>query len=112
MLGAVRRVLMAVRLAATALARNRLRTVLTGVGVAIWTLAGISTVAIRQGGAAQIHDQFLLLGDNLLWIEAGGRTVNGLRTGSHQTPTLVLAEMVARLPAESAPNSCSHHGRT
>jgi putative ABC transport system permease protein len=107
MLGALRRALVVLRVAGTALARNRLRTLLTGVGIAIGTMAVIVTVAIGEGGAAQIHEQFLLLGDNLVWIEAGGRTVNGLRTGTGQTPTLVLADMQAILQANPALKSCS-----
>jgi putative ABC transport system permease protein len=35
------------------------------------------------------------LGDNFVWIEAGGRAVNGVRTGTHATPTLTLADAVA-----------------
>ena len=107
MIRALRRAVVALRIAGSALARNRLRTALTGFGIAIGTMAVISTVAIGQGGAAQIHEQFLLLGDNLVWIEAGGRTVNGLRTGSGQTPTLVFADMQAMLQAAPALKSCS-----
>ena len=107
MLRALRRAAVVLRIAGAALARNRMRTSLTGVGIAIGTMAVIATVAIGQGGAAQIHEQFLLLGDNLVWIEAGGRTVNGLRTGSGQTPTLVFADMQAILQAAPALKSCS-----
>jgi putative ABC transport system permease protein len=35
------------------------------------------------------------LGDNFVWIEAGGRAVNGVRTGTHATKTLTLADAVA-----------------
>ena len=104
---AARRATVVLRLALTALTRNRLRTTLTGVGIAIGTTAVISTVAIGEGGAAQIHEQFLLLGDNLVWFEAGGRTVNGLRTGTGSTPTLVLGDMHAILEAAPALKSCS-----
>jgi putative ABC transport system permease protein len=107
MIRALRRAAVVLRIAGAALARNRLRTLLTGVGIAIGTMAVISTVAIGQGGAAQIHEQFLLLGDNLVWIEAGGRSVNGIRTGTGQTPTLVLGDMQAILQAAPALKSCS-----
>jgi putative ABC transport system permease protein len=105
--GSLRRAAMALRMAWTALERNRLRTALTGVGIAIGTTAVISTVAIGEGGSAQIHEQFLLLGDNLVWIEAGGRTVNGLRTGTGSTPTLRLGDMQAILEAAPALKGCS-----
>jgi putative ABC transport system permease protein len=104
---ALRRAAMALRMAGTALTRNRLRTTLTGVGIAIGTTAVIATVAIGEGGAAQIHQQFLLLGDNLVWIQAGGRTVNGLRIGTGSTPTLVLGDMVAALDAAPGLKACS-----
>src|SRR5262245_40005245 len=107
MLRALSRLVLVLRIAGVGLSRNRLRTLLTGIGIAIGTMAVIATVAIGQGGAAQIHEQFLLIGDNLVWIEAGGRTVNGLRTGTGQTPTLVFADMHAILQAAPALKSCS-----
>jgi putative ABC transport system permease protein len=35
------------------------------------------------------------LGDNFVWIEEGGRAVNGVRTGSHGENTLTLADVTA-----------------
>lgn len=46
----------------------------------------------RQSGAEQ---QLNNLGDNFVWIEAGGRAVNGVRTGTHDTKTLVMADAIA-----------------
>src|SRR5262245_60584198 len=54
-----REVAMALRIAGRALSRHVLRTTLTAVGIAIGTSAVIATVAIGQGGAAQIHEQLL-----------------------------------------------------
>ena len=102
-----RRMAVALRIAGTALSRNRMRTILTGVGIAIGTMAVISTVAIGQGGAEQIHQQLLMLGDNLFWIEAGGRSINGVRTGTGNTPTLVLADLEAILRTVPDLRSCS-----
>ena len=99
--------LVAVRIAWSALSRNALRASLTGLGITIGTGAVISTVAIGEGGAAQIHDQLLMLGDNLVWVEAGGRTANGVRTGTGTTPTLVLADMHAMLQDAPALKACS-----
>ncbi|HKC12305.1 MAG TPA: ABC transporter permease [Vicinamibacteria bacterium] len=97
----------ALRIAWAALSRNTLRATLTAVGITIGTSAVIATVAIGEGGAAQIHEQLLLLGDNLIWVEAGGRNVNGIRTGTGTTPTLVLADMQAILDSVSALKTCS-----
>jgi len=35
------------------------------------------------------------LGDNFVWIEAGGRAVNGVRTGTHGAPSLSMADATA-----------------
>src|SRR5207245_4863017 len=95
------------RIACRALSRNPLRAVLAVIGITIGTSAVISTVAIGEGGAAQIHEQLLMLGDNLVWIEAGGRNVNGLRTGPHTTPTLLLSDMNTLVRDVSGLKSCS-----
>jgi len=106
-LTSVRDVPVAVRIAGTALVRNRLRAALTATGITIGTGAVIFTVAIGEGGSAQIHEQLLLLGDNLVWVEAGGRTKSGVRTGTGTTRTLVLADMRALLQVVPELKSCS-----
>src|SRR2546426_10663234 len=70
------------RVAPKTLGRNKLRTALTLLGITIGIGAVICTVAIGQGGSNQIREQLLMLGDNFVWIEAGGRNVNGVRTGT------------------------------
>ncbi|HEX9759746.1 MAG TPA: ABC transporter permease, partial [Candidatus Acidoferrales bacterium] len=60
-----------------ALARNRLRSSLTILGVAIGIGAVVCVVAIGNAGSAQIQQHLENLGDNLIWIEAGSRTVDG-----------------------------------
>ena len=97
----------AARLAFRALARNGLRAGLTGLGIAIGTSAVIATVAIGEGGAAQIHEQLLSLGDNLVWIEAGGRSVNGVRMGTGASPTLVASDLRAMTDEVPALKACS-----
>jgi putative ABC transport system permease protein len=52
-------------------------------------------VAIGKAGQAQVERQLNNLGDNFVWIEAGGRAVNGVCTGTHGTKTLVLADAAA-----------------
>jgi putative ABC transport system permease protein len=80
----------AFRMALQALARNKLRTVLTMLGITIGIGAVICTVAIGQGGSSLVHEQLLALGTNMVWIEAGGRNINGVRTGNAGTKTLTL----------------------
>jgi len=66
-----------------------MRTALTMLGITIGIGAVICTVAIGEGGSQQIRDQISALGDNMVWVEAGGRTVNGAHTGNDNTKSLV-----------------------
>jgi putative ABC transport system permease protein len=59
-------------------------------GITIGIGAVICTVAIGQGGSSLVHEQLLALGTNMVWIEAGGRNINGVRTGNAGTKTLTL----------------------
>ena len=85
------------RMAFRALRRNRLRSALTMLGIMIAIAAVICTVAVGQGGTQQIEDQLTALGINMIWIEAGGRNVNGVRTGNGQTKTLTVDDATAIL---------------
>jgi putative ABC transport system permease protein len=78
-----------------ALLRNKTRSLLTVLGITIGIAAVICVVAVGEAGQAQVEQQLNSLGDNFVWIEAGGRAVNGVRTGSHGTPTLTLEDAVA-----------------
>ena len=78
-----------------ALARNKLRTALTMLGIMIGIGAVICTVALGEGGSEQIQQQLASLGDNMVWIESGGRNVNGVRTGNGATKTLTLDDATA-----------------
>jgi putative ABC transport system permease protein len=83
------------RSAVIALVRNKLRSALTVLGITIGIGAVICVVAIGKAGQAQVEQQLNNLGDNFVWIEEGGRAVNGVRTGSHGTTTLTYADAVA-----------------
>src|SRR6266404_5658235 len=78
-----------------ALLANKMRSLLTVLGITIGIAAVICVVAIGKAGQAQIEQQLNNLGDNFVWIEAGGRAVNGVRTGTHGTKTLTYADAVA-----------------
>jgi putative ABC transport system permease protein len=83
------------RVAILALARNKMRSVLTMLGIIIGVAAVICSVGVGTGASNQIQQQIANLGDNMVWVEAGGRSVNGVRTGSKGTKTLVLADSKA-----------------
>jgi putative ABC transport system permease protein len=77
------------------LLRNKLRSSLTVLGITIGIAAVICVVAIGNAGQARVEQQLQNLGDNFVWIEAGGRAVNGVRTGPRGTKTLIYADAVA-----------------
>jgi putative ABC transport system permease protein len=81
--------------AMTALLRNKMRSILTVLGITIGIAAVICVVAIGKAGQARVEQQLNNLGDNFVWVEAGGRAVNGVRTGTHGTKSLVYADAVA-----------------
>jgi putative ABC transport system permease protein len=79
-----------VRTALHALLRHKLRSSLTMLGIAIGVGATITSVAIGQGAANQIQDQIASMGENMIWVEAGSRNVNGVRSGTHGTASLTV----------------------
>src|SRR5579863_3432965 len=78
-----------------ALLRNKMRSLLTVLGITIGIAAVICVVAIGRAGQMQVEQQLNNLGDNLVWIEAGGRAINGVRTGTDGSPTLTMADAIA-----------------
>jgi len=62
---------------------------MVGVAAVIWV------VAIGQEGIARAQAELAKLGDNLVWVEAGSRNVNGVRTGSHGTTSLTTGDAEA-----------------
>ncbi|HXE60379.1 MAG TPA: ABC transporter permease [Gemmatimonadaceae bacterium] len=78
-----------------ALLRNPMRSLLTILGITIGIAAVICVVAIGKAGQTRVQEQMNNLGDNLVWVEAGGRAVNGVRTGTHGVPSLTVADAQA-----------------
>ncbi len=69
-----------------------MRSVLTILGITIGIGAVICVVAIGTAGSEQLQNQLDNLGENLVWVEAGGITRNGVRTGSFGTKSLTVAD--------------------
>ena len=97
------------RLAMRALARNKMRSILTMLGIIIGVGAVIASVAVGEGASEQIQQQISNLGDNMIWVEAGGRAVNGVRTGSRGTKTLVMGDVKAMQQQVPLVYNCSGH---
>jgi ABC-type antimicrobial peptide transport system permease subunit len=83
------------RSALVALKRNKMRSLLTVLGITIGIAAVICVVVIGKAGQARVEQQLNNLGDNFVWIEAGGRAVNDVRTGTHDTKTLTVSGAIA-----------------
>jgi len=78
-----------------ALGRNKMRTALTMLGVIIGVAAVICTVSIGEGATQKIQTAIQNMGANLVWIEAGGVNLNGVRTGNGATKTLTVDDVKA-----------------
>src|ERR1700676_1241461 len=83
------------RMAFRALGRNKMRTALTMLGVIIGVAAVICTVSIGEGATQKIQTAIQNMGANLVWIEAGGVNLNGVRTGNGATKTLTVDDVRA-----------------
>ena len=66
------------RIAFRALRRNKLRTVLTMLGIIIGVAAVIATVGIGNGAKAQVEAQIASLGQNVILILSGSMTRSGV----------------------------------
>ncbi len=75
-----------------ALIQNKMRTLLTMLGIVIGVGAVICTIAIGQGAGEQVQEQIQNLGDNMVFVAAGSVTSNGVRMGSQATKTLTVQD--------------------
>ncbi len=85
------------RMALRALARNKMRTVLTMLGIVIGVGAVIAMVGIGQGAGQTMQEQIANLGSNLLFVSSGSRNFGGLHVGWGATKSLVPEDATAIL---------------
>src|SRR5690349_8832975 len=83
------------RIAIRALTRNKMRSLLTMLGIVIGVGAVIATVGLGQGAQQQVQDQIASLGTNLLYISSGSVNKGGIRMGGGATKTLTSDDMKA-----------------
>ena len=86
-----------IRIAMRALARNKLRSSLTMLGIIIGVGAVIAMVSVGQGAQEQAQQQIAAMGSNMLFVGAGTVTRGGMHMGWGATKTLVYADMQAIL---------------
>ena len=78
-----------------ALRRNKLRSVLTALGIIIGVAAVIAMVGIGNGAKAQVESQIASLGQNVILIFSGSTTSSGIRTGWGGAGTLKIEDAEA-----------------
>src|SRR6185295_13859371 len=88
---------MIIRVAFRALARNKMRAILTMLGIIIGVAAVIAMVSIGQGAQASVQAQIESIGTNLLFVSAGAQNTGGVRsgTGDSGTNTLTVEDLEA-----------------
>ncbi|MFN0087676.1 MAG: ABC transporter permease [Blastocatellia bacterium] len=79
--------LMTFRVAYRALARNKMRSALTMLGIIIGVASVIAMVSVGQGAQASIQDQISSMGTNMLMVGAGSMNTGGVRSGTGATST-------------------------
>ena len=84
-----------IRIAFRALKRNKMRTVLTMLGIIIGVGAVIAMVAIGRGAKAQVEARIAALGQNVLMIFSGSVNRNGVGSGFGGAGTLTVEDSVA-----------------
>jgi putative ABC transport system permease protein len=89
-----------IKVAAKSIQKNKMRTLLTMLGIIIGVGAVIVMVAIGQGASAQIRAQISNLGTNMIIITPGAVTQGNVSQGAAAFPTLSLKD-VERLDREA-----------
>src|SRR4051812_28427702 len=88
-------VLMTLRIAVRALARNKARSALTMLGVIIGVGAVIAMVAIGEGATHSVRQQIASMGNDMFMILPGSTATGGVQGGAGSLPTLSPADAAA-----------------
>ncbi len=84
-----------VKIAFRALRRNKMRSILTALGIIIGVGAVIAMTAIGNGAKSQVEEQIASLGQNVILIFAGSFTSSGVRGGWGAAGTLKVEDALA-----------------
>jgi putative ABC transport system permease protein len=83
------------RVAVSALLRNKLRSFLTMLGVVIGVAAVIAMVSIGEGAKARVASTFEKIGTNMLVLMSGSTRTRGMRGGAGSQPTITWGDLEA-----------------
>jgi len=85
------------RVAFKALVRNKVRSLLTTLGIIVGIAAVIAMLAVGKGASMMIQDQIASMGSNLLVVYPGTNVLAGLRSGAGAVRTLTVEDSEAIL---------------
>jgi putative ABC transport system permease protein len=80
------------KLAGRALRRNKMRSLLTMLGVIIGVGSVIASVSITTGATKQVEDKVASLGQNVVTVFSGNFSSGGMRGGWGSAPTLTVED--------------------
>jgi len=80
-----------------ALGANKMRSILTMLGIIIGVGAVIAMIAVGAGAKARIAEQIASIGSNMLFVLSGSLTSGGLRYGAGTVTTLTVDDSKAIL---------------
>jgi putative ABC transport system permease protein len=89
------KLLWTLKIAVKALQANKMRSVLTMLGVIIGVGAVIAMLAVGTGASQRISQQIQSIGSNLLIILPGSTSAGGVRMGAGTQPTMTLRDAEA-----------------
>ena len=93
-------IFMILRIALKALSRNKMRTILTMLGMIIGVGAVITMVALGTGARTTIEDRVKSAGTNMIMVNAGNFSSGGVRSGQGNSTTMTPADatMIKAIP--------------
>jgi putative ABC transport system permease protein len=80
------------KIAARALRRNKMRSLLTMLGIIIGVGSVIAAVSITTGATKQVEDKVASLGQNVVTVFSGNFNSGGMRGGWGSAPTLTIED--------------------
>jgi putative ABC transport system permease protein len=89
------RIVATVKIALRALRRNKMRSLLTMLGIIIGVASVISAVSLTTGATKQVESQVQSLGESVLTVFSGNFTSGGTRGGWGSAPTLTVDDALA-----------------
>ena len=94
------RIVATVKIALRALRRNKMRSLLTMLGIIIGVASVIAAVSLTTGATKQVESQVQSLGESVLTVFSGNFTSGGTRGGWGSAPTLTVEDAlaIAKLP--------------